>query len=241
MLDALGTILATTAIAVGLVAFFTAAPLRMSWRLGLAAGAGVWIGVAAAIAGSGALERLPILLAVFTLPLAAAAGVTLISAAARAFLLALPLPLLIGLNLFRVGGLLFVLLATVGRLAGPFPYFAGLGDFATGLFAIPVALLAARGPADGRRRIATWNAFGTLDLVLAIALGITSRPGSALQLIHAGVGSAAMTSLPWALVPTVLVPFFLLVHAIVFARLRGCASDKLSTCPMPPEGLGVAG
>jgi hypothetical protein len=241
MLDALGTILATTAIAVGLVVFFTAAPLRMSRRLALAAGAGVWIGVAAAVAGSGALERLPILLAVFTVPLAAAAGVTLMSAAARAFLLALPMPLLIGLNLFRVGGVLFVLLAAVGRLAGPFPYFAGLGDLATCLFAIPVALLAARGSAGGRRRIAAWNAFGTLDLVLAVALGIASRPGSPLQLIHAGVGSAAMTTLPWAIVPTVLVPFFLFVHAIVFARLRGHASDEPAACPLPAEGLGAAG
>jgi len=27
-------------------------------------------------------------------------------------------------------------------------------------------------------------------------------------------------SLPWSLIPTVLVPFFLIVHGIVFAQLR---------------------
>ena len=61
---------------------------------------------------------------------------------------------------------------------------------------------------------------GTLDLVVAVGLGITSAAGSPLQLIHAGVGSQAMQYLPLSLVPTVLVPFYLLTHAIVAAQLR---------------------
>ena len=67
------------------------------------------------------------------------------------------------------------------------------------------------------RLIVAWNAFGALDLVVAVTLGIMSRNGSPLQLIHAGVGTTAMTTLPWSSVPSVLVPFFLIAHAVVFA------------------------
>jgi hypothetical protein len=42
-----------------------------------------------------------------------------------------------------------------------------------------------------------------------------------LQLIHAGVGSEAMQQLPFCLVPTVLVPFYLITHGIIFAQLTG--------------------
>jgi hypothetical protein len=58
-----------------------------------------------------------------------------------------------------------------------------------------------------------------LDLVVALILGISSANGSPLQIIHAGVGSAGVQTLPWSLIPTVLVPMFLIVHAVIFAQL----------------------
>jgi hypothetical protein len=90
----------------------------------------------------------------------------------------------------------------------------------TGALAIPLALRIAHTKEPSVRTIAGWNALGALDLVLAVGLGITSAAGSPLQLIHAGVGSQAMQYLPLCLVPTVLVPFYLLTHAIVAAQLR---------------------
>jgi hypothetical protein len=124
--------------------------------------------------------------------------------------------LLIGLNALRVVGLLFLALAAVGRLSGPFPYSAGFGDVITGLIAIPLALRVARGePAS----IAAWNAFGALDLFAAAGLGLTTAQGNPLQILHVGVGSEAMQSLPFSLVPTVLAPFYLIVHAVVAAQL----------------------
>jgi hypothetical protein len=107
-------------------------------------------------------------------------------------------------------------------MSGPFPYSAGVGDIITGLFALPVARLAARNLRDVR--VLGWNIFGALDLIAAVSLGITSANGSPLQLIHAGAGSAAMTKLPWALIPLVLVPTFLIGHALVFAHVREAAT-----------------
>jgi hypothetical protein len=126
---------------------------------------------------------------------------------------------MIGLNSMRVLGALFLLLLATGRLAGPFPYFAGLGDIITGALAIPLALGIARTGHVPAGAVRTWNLFGILDLVVAITLGVTSSPNSPLQLIHAGVGSSAVQHLPFSLIPTVLVPFFLITHSIVAAQL----------------------
>jgi hypothetical protein len=147
----------------------------------------------------------------------------------RASLLGIPPQLLVGLNAMRILGVLFLLDFMAGSLSGPFPFFAGLGDMITGALAIPLALSIARSKEPSVRTIAGWNAFGTLDLVVAVGLGITSASGSPLQLIHAGVGSQAMQYLPLSLVPTVLVPFYLLTHAIVAAQLasafQSCSYD----------------
>ena len=65
-----------------------------------------------------------------------------------------------------------------------------------------------------------WDLFGAADLLLAITLGVTSAEGSPLQIFNAPPGSAAMQQLPWSFVPTVLVPFWLILHAIIWAQLR---------------------
>ena len=72
-------------------------------------------------------------------------------------------------------------------------------------------------------------------LVAAVGLGITSALGSPPQLIHAGVGSEAMQYLPFCLIPTVLVPFYLITHALIAAQLRGhelCLPPERARLPM---------
>jgi hypothetical protein len=150
-------------------------------------------------------------------PLVATAVAASVSPSVRASLLGMPMPFLIGLNVWRVAGGFFLLLAAEGRLAGPFPTSAGWGDVITGVLALPVAWLALRG--QGRPLVWAWNAFGMLDLVAALAFGIISANGSPLQIIHAGEGSEAVQVLPWSLIPTVLVPIYLIVHGIIFAKL----------------------
>lgn len=221
MLDTLGWVLASLAMAVILTAVLTTMPLRLPARVVLAGVAGGWVGVAAAVAGSGALSQPATVLALFAAPLISAGLILLAVPAARRAAGAIPLKVLEGLNIVRLGGLLFVFLAFAGRLSGPFPYIAGLGDFVTGALAIPLLWSAVNKRPVQHRWVFAWNAFGMLDLIVAVTLGFISRNGSPLQLIHAGAGSAAMLTLPWAFVPTVLVPFFLIAHSIIFVRLRG--------------------
>ena len=133
MLDLIGTIGITGATVVTITAVLSTLCAEPRIRLSVAALLGVWIGTAVALGangsladtGTGSIRLVGVLLAA---PLAAVALLAESLPAARAALLALPLPLLIGLNVWRVLGGLFVLLAADGRLGGPFPLAAGWGD-----------------------------------------------------------------------------------------------------------------
>jgi hypothetical protein len=240
MLDLIGSIVGMSTIGVDLVAFTHAMPGTRARRLILAAIAGGWVGLASALAASGQLafspdNPVPLVGVLFGLPLLVVGILALSSERTRAALLAVPTHVLIGVNSLRLLGVLFLALATVGRLSGPFPYFAGIGDIVTGAIAIPLALRVARSGQSPWRAVRRWNIFGALDLVVAVSLGILSAEGSPVQLIHAGVGSEAMQYLPYSLVPTVLVPFYLITHGIVAAqiaaarRVRGVLSQPIAT------------
>lgn len=225
LIDFIGWIVPMAVIAVDLVAVTQILSISFARRLAIAAVGGSWVGLAIYLGVSGRLafspaNPAPLLGILLVAPLLAVGVLALTSGKVRATLLGIPPQLLIGLNAMRIGGVLFLLNVVAGSVSGPFPFFAGVGDMITGALAIPLALRIARSKEPSVRTIARWNAFSVLDLIVAIGLSTTSVPGSPLQLIHAGVGSQAMQYLPLSLVPTVLVPFYLITHAIVAAQLR---------------------
>jgi len=223
MLDFVGTVVSVALMVFVTGAVITFIEISRGAKLALSAVAGAWIGLCTASASAGwiAISRPFPVIGVFVATPLVAAALASARPAARAAMLGLPLPLIIGLHVGRVFAVLFLLLAAEGRLAGPFPYCAALGDIITGVVALPMMRRATT--ADHPAGIMAWNWFGTADLVLAIALGVTSAEGSPLQIFHTAPGSAAMQYLPWSFVPTVLVPFWLILHAIVFVQLRGRA------------------
>jgi hypothetical protein len=231
MLDFIGMIVLVAAIITSINALTGAMPISSSQRLAVSVGAGLWTGLAAALGAANLFVGTnpigpAVIGTVIAFPLVATAIAAQVSPSVRTALMGMPMPFLIGLNVWRVAGGFFLLLAAEGRLGGPFPYSAGWGDVITGALALPVAWLALRG--QGKALVWSWNAFGMLDLVAALAFGIISANGSPLQLIVAGEGSQAVQMMPWSLIPTVLVPMFLIVHAVIFARLADASSGSAS-------------
>jgi hypothetical protein len=223
MLDTLGIVVIGSITATLLVAILSTIRVSFGSRLIVAASAGVWVGVAIAVTAAGKLPPLAFL-GLFSFPFLVAALFAAIPAT-RAVLAEIPVPLIVSLNALRVVGFLFILLALAGRLGGPFPYVAAVGDMLTALFALPVARLAARtGP--NHPEVMAWNAFGMLDLLVAVSLALLSNNGFPLQLIHAGAGSDAIVTLPWSLVPLVLVPTYLIGHCVVFAHARARSASR---------------
>lgn len=243
MLDLVGSIVGMLTIGVCLVAVTSVLPGPLSRRLSLGAIAGAWVGLAAGLGAAGRLafspdHPAPLLGILFAVPLLTVGALALRYHKVRSTLMAIPMPLLIGVNAMRVLGVLFLLLAVSGRLSGPFPFFAGLGDIVTGAFAVSLAVRVARSEKLPVAAVTLWNIFGTLDLLVAVALGITSAAGTPLQLIHAGVGSQAIQYLPFCLVPTVLVPFYLITHGVIAAQLRArratpCARELTAAASVP--------
>jgi hypothetical protein len=223
MLDLVGTTVLTAAIAVNLNATIMTMPLSLVQKLTGVAIAGLWIGLAIALAGTGVYAAtatpVPAIGVMAGLPVVSAGVAALSFAKARAVLMALPLPLLTGLNAMRIFGGFFLLLAAQNRLSGPFPQSAGWGDVIVGVTAIPLMLAIARDIGGHRSALLAWNLFGALDLIAAVTLGVVSAPGSPLQLFGGTIGSAAVWTLPWSNIPTLLVPFYLITHGVIFAHL----------------------
>lgn len=195
-----------------------------SARKSIAAGlAAAWFGIAAGAASAGITARshpFPLIGLFLLTPLIAALVATQFRSV-RDSLRPVPLWLLVGLNAGRIFAILFLVLDQVGRLAGPFAFYAGWGDILTGVVAVPIAIALHRATSHSRGfwiAVLLWNLFGVADLVNAIFLGVTSSVGSPLEIFHHPPGSAAMQHLPFSLVPTVLVPFYLIVHAAIWIK-----------------------
>ncbi|MBI3607257.1 MAG: hypothetical protein HY207_04745 [Nitrospirae bacterium] len=131
---------------------------------------------------------------------------------------AIPLSMLIGVNVIRAFGVMFLVLYTAGRLPAPFAPVAGWGDILVGLTAVPVAWLAYKKGTAAHSAVLIWNTLGLVDLIAAVGLGVTSSPGP-LRLIFAEPGAGIMTALPWLLIPGFLVPLLASTHLAVFYRL----------------------
>jgi hypothetical protein len=221
MLDFIGMVITATLMVLVVNTLITFMDVSRTAKITLAGVIGVWIGLAAAAADADWLtisKPVPVVGLFVAVPLIAAA-IAAAWPAVRKAMLSIPMPVMVALNIVRVFAVLFLLLAAEGRLTGPFPHSAAWGDIITGVVAVPVLWLLKDGGARHTAAIGAWNLFGAADLVLAIAFGVTSAEGSPLQLFP-GPGSEAMQHAPWSFVPTVLVPIWLILHAIIALQLR---------------------
>jgi hypothetical protein len=153
------------------------------------------------------------------------APVTLVSAlmftlpSARALIARVDVALLTALHVTRVAGGLFIPLHAAGRLADPFASIAGWGDLLAATLAIPAAMIAWRARPGWEKWVLGWNVIGFLDFLSALALGVTSQPGSPLRLFFDAPGTAILGQLPWRFIPSYFVPLYLMIHMALFVRL----------------------
>jgi hypothetical protein len=233
MLDIIASIFVTVAYTTVVGALVSLSPVGAGTRLAAFAAAAAWLAVIVAVAvlgglAPGALGPVPANLLPFAGLLALLFGSWFLVPQFRSALLAVPLPVLVGVNAARLGGVFFLLLYADGRLSVPFASSAGVGDMIAGALAIPLAAMLALGLHLRRVWLGLWNAFGALDLVVAVVLGLLSAPGAPFRVFTEGPGTLAMTTIPWVFIPAMLVPIFLLVHFTIATRLRTAQADRLA-------------
>ena len=130
----------------------------------------------------------------------------------------IPLHWMIGFQLYRAVGFIFLVEWMLGALPGAFALPAGLGDMAIGLSAPLVASLVRRGAPGARGAAIVWNVLGIADLVVAVTLGFLTSPGPMHQ-SALGATNYAVTLMPLVLIPTIPVPFSMLAHLVDLHRL----------------------
>jgi hypothetical protein len=185
---------------------------------------GAWLLLAFTLSARGYFSRAtadvvpPIAFSILPLAIGYLAFLTIPSA--RAVVDEIPLHWMIAVQLYRAVGVVFLVEWMLGVLPGAFALPAGIGDVAIGLAAPRVAALIKRGAPNARRAAILWNAIGIADLVVAVTMGVLTSPGP-LQRLAFDTPNLAITQLPLVVVPTIAVPFSLLLHFISLHRLSG--------------------
>src|SRR5262249_30231915 len=106
----------------------------------------------------------PAILFGLLLPLISAAAVLSLSTSMASHLSAIPPHWIAAAQVYRLGGGIFLVLWAGGHLPWQFALPAGIGDVATGVMAIPMAVLLARKAAGARKAVYAWCLFGIADL-----------------------------------------------------------------------------
>jgi len=131
----------------------------------------------------------------------------------------IPASWLIGLQLYRILGGIFLVNWFHGTMPGAFALPAGIGDVTVGVLALPVAAMVASGTKAGRKAGMRWNILGLLDFAIAITMGMMTSPGGPLQ--HAG-GQANMQlgTFPTVMTPAFAVPSSIILHGLSIWQLK---------------------
>lgn len=141
---------------------------------------------------------------------------------------ATPLAWLLGAQVYRVLGGIFLVLWGMGQLPWQFALTAGGGDCLVGLFAIPVAIAAGKGFNASNKAAYRWNVLGILDLVVAVGTGFLTSPGP-FQLLALNHPNLFVSRYPLVMIPAFMVPLSFILHGICLWKLRRMAGPSAKT------------
>jgi hypothetical protein len=198
----------------------------------------VWWAIAMGLASQNAFAsspdtRMPLIGLGIAVPVVAGIAIYRSVQGVRELVNSIPLHLLVGVQLYRVVGALFLLSWARGELPGEFALPAGIGDVAVGLAAPAVAYALYKRRRNAIPLATAWNVAGILDLVIAVACGFLTSP-SVFQQLALDAPNFAITRFPLVLIPTFLVPVSILLHffALNHPQARG-AGTKVAVPPEP--------
>jgi hypothetical protein len=137
----------------------------------------------------------------------------------RRIVASVPNTWLVGVQFYRVLGVIFVVLCAGGHLPGIFALPAGLGDTLVGILAPFAAVSLARSPKTSANRARLWNLLGIADLIIAVTLGFLTSP-SPLQMFAFDRPSGLIAMFPLSLIPVYAVPLSILLHLASLQKLR---------------------
>lgn len=135
---------------------------------------------------------------------------------------------LIGIQVFRITGGIFLVLYLNGMLPAEFAIPAGMGDVFVGLTALPVAYFCWVQKPWARKVARIWNYVGIADFAIAVPLGVLTSPSS-VQLLALDAPNLLTSTYPVALFPTFSVPLGIILHLYSLALLRQHDDKQIPT------------
>jgi hypothetical protein len=188
----------------GLPAFRSVSALLVAWFF--AALTLSWLGFY-----QGAPSRIPTLQYGLLIPIVAGVVLFLRWPMLKRIVESVPQRWIVGVQVYRALGLIFLILYAGGRLPGAFALPAGAGDVAVGL----LAPLAAR----SRGWLRAWNLLGLADLVVAVTTGFLTSP-SPVQMLALDNPNNLISAFPLVMIPVFLVPLSVLLHLASLQKLH---------------------
>jgi hypothetical protein len=182
-----------------------------------------WLGIALALGISGVyrtdFDEIPTIEYGILVPILIGVILIMRSGSVARVIEAVPQHWLIGVQLYRALGIIFLILYGAGNMPGLFAWPAGIGDVLVGTLAIVVAIAYARGPERNGDLVFAWNILGLTDLIVAVATGMLTA-SSPIQQFAFDVPNELIGSFPLILIPTYLVPLSVLLHLASLTKLR---------------------
>ena len=187
-----------------------------------------WFVAAVALAFAGAYEAgsatIPTIQYGIFIPILIGAWLLWRSTFVKRVVAAVPQSFLVGAQIYRALGVIFLILYAEDRLPGLFAWPAGLGDILVGLLAPVVAWAYARRPEENAGTVAAWNIFGLVDLAIAVSAGFITAPS---PLFTYEPANTLISIFPLVLIPTFLVPVSVLLHLTSLTKLgRNAGADR---------------
>jgi hypothetical protein len=139
---------------------------------------------------------------------------------------AVPQSWLVGLQSYRVVGVIFLVLSAAGLLPGIFALPAGYGDAFVGLTALLVASRSVQQHSKSDQFVALWNWFGIADLVVAVTTGFLSAP-SRFQIFSLDAPNFLIGSFPLVMIPIYAVPLSIVLHLASLTKLRQGKNSRI--------------
>lgn len=153
------------------------------------------------------------------IPIIAAVAFFRTSQTLRDVVEAVPQRLIVGVQLYRAEGLIFLILYATGHLPGIFAWPAGVGDILVGLLAPVVAAAYARQSPNAAKWLRAWNILGIADLIVAVTIGFLTSP-SRLQMFALDAPNQLIAAFPLVMIPVFLVPLSILLHVASLKKLE---------------------
>ncbi|WP_095589967.1 hypothetical protein [Actibacterium ureilyticum] len=125
---------------------------------------------------------------------------------------------LIGFQIPRIMGGVFLIGWALGEIPWQFALPAGLGDIWAGIAGYTAMRAAARGDADAEAKIQRANVIGLADFVVAVLTGLMTSEGFLHLMSHDAPN--IINADPLGLFPGFFVAIFLAFHAVSLSRLR---------------------